>query len=141
MNLDGETNLKERLLPYADKIDPEQFTGEILCDLPNENLEEWDANLSSKVFNKIQSCSIKNMLLRGCFLRNTPYATGVVIYVGPESKIMKNMKKAPTKVSNMMKKMNYMLYSVFLMQIALILIYSIAGVIWDSAESTKHTYL
>jgi phospholipid-translocating ATPase len=81
------------------------------------------------------------MLLRGCFLRNTPYAIGIVIYVGPESKIMKNMKKPPTKVSNMMKKMNYMLYSVFILQIALILIYSIAGIIWDENWSTKHTYL
>ena len=74
-------------------------------------------------------------------MRNTPYAIGVVVYVGPESKIMKNMKKPPTKVSNMMKKMNYMLYSVFALQIALILVYSIAGIIWDENWSLKHTYL
>ena len=74
-------------------------------------------------------------------MRNTPYAIGIVIYVGPESKIMKNMKKAPTKVSNMMRKMNYMLYSVFALQIALILAYSILGIIWDNTWSSKHIYL
>lgn len=57
--------------------------------------------------------SIKNMLLRGCYLRNIEYSVGLVIYVGSESKIMKNAKKAPKKVSFIMKQMNYMLYTVF----------------------------
>jgi hypothetical protein len=34
------------------------------------------------------------------------------VYTGPESKIMMNAKKPPTKISNMQKKMNLMLYSV-----------------------------
>ena len=59
------------------------------------------------------SYSIKNLLLRGCYLRNTDLCYGLVIYVGTESKIMMNAKKAPKKTSNIMKKMNYMLYSVF----------------------------
>jgi len=46
--------------------------------------------------------SIKNMLLRGCFLRNIEYCVGLVVSVGPESKIMKNAKAAPKKVSNIM---------------------------------------
>jgi magnesium-transporting ATPase (P-type) len=57
-----------------------------------------------------------------------------VIAVGGDTKIMKNMKKAPTKVSNMMKLMNLMLYSVFGLQIMVILLYSILGVQWDSAN-------
>jgi len=32
--------------------------------------------------------------------------------MGPESKIMMNAKKSPTKISNVQKKMNTMLYSV-----------------------------
>jgi magnesium-transporting ATPase (P-type) len=38
---------------------------------------------------------------------------GLVIYVGDETKIMKNAKKPPKKVSAIMTMMNYMLYSVF----------------------------
>jgi len=53
------------------------------------------------------------MLLRGCFLRNIDFCVGLVIYVGGETKIMKNAKKPPKKVSAIMTMMNYMLYSVF----------------------------
>ena len=64
-------------------------------------------------FSTFTSNSIKNMLLRGCFLRNIEYCVGLVIYVGDETKIMKNAKKPPKKVSAIMTMMNYMLYSVF----------------------------
>ena len=46
-------------------------------------------------------------------MRNIDNCLGLVIYVGTESKIMKNAKKPPKKVSNIMRKMNYMLYTVF----------------------------
>jgi len=61
----------------------------------------------------MKACNIKNLLLRGCSLRNTPFVYGIVIYVGTQTKIFMNSKKAPRKVSNLMIKMNYMLYSVF----------------------------
>lgn len=41
LNLDGETNLKERVLPF-DNIKEENlgiFEGEIICDYPNEFLD------------------------------------------------------------------------------------------------------
>jgi phospholipid-translocating ATPase len=81
------------------------------------------------------------MLLRGCFLKNTPYAIGVVIYVGNESKIMMNAKKPPSKISNMMKKMNVMLYTVFLFQLAIIITFASLGVSWMSKNSSYHIYL
>ena len=61
----------------------------------------------------IKAYSIKNLLLRGCYLRNIDYCIGLVVYVGNESKIMKNAKKPPKKTSNIMIKMNHMLYTVF----------------------------
>jgi magnesium-transporting ATPase (P-type) len=54
----------------------------------------------------------KQLLLRGCTLRNTEFCIGFAVYMGPESKIMMNAKKPPTKISNVQKKMNTMLYSV-----------------------------
>ena len=46
-------------------------------------------------------------------LKNTDWVTGVVIYTGPESKVMLNSKAAPSKTSNVLHKMNHMLYTVF----------------------------
>lgn len=47
MNLDGETNLKEKFVFDKDfnyaKINT--FKGIVACDAPNENLEEWDGNI------------------------------------------------------------------------------------------------
>ena len=81
------------------------------------------------------------MLLRGCKLRNTEWCFGIVVYTGPESKIMMNAKKPPTKVSNVQRKMNKMLYSVFAFQLILILVYAILSVFWIKSKSSKHTYL
>ena len=51
LNLDGESSLKEkRTVPKIQEISEEDiinFDGEIHCDVPNENLEKWDANIQS----------------------------------------------------------------------------------------------
>lgn len=46
-------------------------------------------------------------------MRNIECAVGMVVYTGKESKIMMNAKDPPKKVSNLMKMMNKMLYTVF----------------------------
>jgi len=38
MNLDGETNLKERIIPFNIQ-NVREFQGRINCDMPNESLE------------------------------------------------------------------------------------------------------
>ena len=114
MNLDGETNLKDReLVVDLKEGDLGNFTGQVVCDKANASIDQWEGNISSANIGKMKSCSIKNLLLRGCSLRNTPYVYGIVVYVGTETKIFMNSKKPPRKVSNLMIKMNYMLYSVF----------------------------
>jgi len=47
-------------------------------------------------------------------LRNTDYILGFAVNTGKETKIMMNQKKAKTKISNVMRLMNTMLYSVFM---------------------------
>lgn len=115
LNLDGETNLKERTLPFTavTELNLKAFCGEIACDAPGESLEMWDGNVHSQLLDKIYNCNMKNTILRGCTLRNIEYCYGLVLYTGQESKIMKNMKKPPRKVSLLMKLMNFMLYTVF----------------------------
>lgn len=81
------------------------------------------------------------MLLRGCYLRNIDYCVGLVIYVGAESKIMKNAKKPPKKVSAIMTMMNYMLYSVFAFQLLLIGTYAGISVSWTNNEGQQAKYL
>ena len=56
MNLDGETNLKEKYV-FAKDFDVQriekELQGEVVCDKPHESLDEWDGNIhySGKVLN------------------------------------------------------------------------------------------
>ncbi len=115
MNLDGETNLKDRELAVNSVKDQKvfEFYGTVDADAPNANLDVWEGRLRSNQLGKPKPCSPKNLLLRGCTLKNTPYCYGICLYVGNQSKIMMNQKKAPAKISNLMRLMNKLLYSVF----------------------------
>lgn len=116
-----------------------------MCDSPNEYLDKWDGNIvyfSLKEQQKVTvNVNAKQLLLRGCKLRNTEYCYGVAVYMGPESKIMMNAKKPPQKVSNVQRKMNQMLYSVFAFQLTLILLYAMLSVFWIKNKASQHTYL
>ena len=51
MNLDGETNLKEKYVfskKFTDLL-MTHFHGEVICDQPNESLDEWDANVNFRL--------------------------------------------------------------------------------------------
>ena len=85
--------------------------------------------------------NIKNLLLRGCFVKNTEFGIGIVVYTGMDSKIMRNQKKAPHKVSNVMKLMNKMLYTVFLFQIALICLFAGLSISWRKHNDITTGYL
>ena len=138
MNLDGETNLKERTLPF-DGVNLKTFMGKVVCDLPSESLEQWDGNVHTQ--SMLVNCSIKNTILRGCTLKNTEYCFGIVLYVGNDTKIMLNAKKAPRKVSKLMRLMNYMLYTVFAFQMTLVVVFAVLSLKWNSANAHNHVYL
>lgn len=145
LNLDGESSLKEKsAVPFVQDLTDENllgFDGEIACDVPNENLEKWDANLSSVQIPEPITLNIRQLLLRGTTLRNTEYVYGIPIYMGNETKIMMNSKPCPTKVSNVMKLMNTMLFQVFMFQLLIILLFASMSMIWQANNAEGHIYL
>lgn len=114
-NLDGETNLKDKMEPIAHaKLDYiMQLKGKLFCDKANHMLDEWDGEIMSPLLPKSVICDIKNFLLRDTVLKNTDWIVGIAVNLGKETKIMMNSKKPKQKVSNMMRTMNKLLYSVF----------------------------
>jgi len=142
-NLDGETNLKDKAVPIP-KLNKDKFltlNGKIFCDSPNHLLEEWDAEIVSSKLKKNVICDIKNLLLRDCVLKNTEYCIGIAINLGRHTKIMMNSKKPKQKVSNIMRKMNYLLYSVFAFQLLIIVFFATLSVIWQSDNAESFLYL
>lgn len=64
------------------------------------------------------------LLYRGAKLKNTEWIWGLVVYTGQCSKIMMNGQRFITKLSTLEKKLNYLLVSMLLFQMAACLLMS-----------------
>lgn len=137
-NLDGETNLKFKqannlLVNLSSAIgNLSHFKGTIITKQPNEFIYEFDAKLDLIINKeKINTELDKNsFLLRGCSLKQTKYVYGFVIYVGHNTKIMKNSPKARTKLSRIESIMNMQIILIFCLQTILSIIGAIFYLIW-----------
>ncbi|KAF9973225.1 hypothetical protein BGZ73_003563 [Actinomortierella ambigua] len=57
--------------------------------------------------------TMTNVILRGCWLKNTDWVYGVVLYAGVDTKMMRNLKKTGLKFSTMEVKLNRMIVWIF----------------------------
>lgn len=108
LNLDGESNLKTR---YAKQetlsTPPERLAGAVIrSERPNRNIYGFQANLELEGESRRIPLGPSNIVLRGCELKNTPWAVGVVVYAGRETKAMLNNAGAPKKRSRLETHMN-----------------------------------
>jgi len=78
------------------------------------------------------SVGFENFLLRGSSLRNTDYAYGVVVYTGHETKIMKNSISSRQKKSHLERKINWLIFSIFLLEISFCLFAAVYSATWNS---------
>ncbi|OAY73026.1 Phospholipid-transporting ATPase 1 [Ananas comosus] len=131
MNLDGESNLKTRYakqetLSWA--ADPGRISGVIRCERPNRNIYGFNANL--EIDSRRVSLGPSNIVLRGCELKNTAWAVGVVVYAGSETKVMLNSSGAPSKKSRLENHMNRETILLSLILIAMCSIVCILSGVW-----------
>ncbi|XP_021352123.1 probable phospholipid-transporting ATPase IA isoform X2 [Mizuhopecten yessoensis] len=144
-NLDGETNLKIRqgipqtakLLRHEDLLD---LDGVVECELPNKHLYDFVGNIRPSGRFAIP-LGPDQLLLRGAMLRNTKWIFGIVIYTGPESKLMLNSSTAPLKRSNVEKVTNTQILILFVILIVMSLVSTIANELWTKWHVDKDWYL
>lgn len=74
-----------------------EFRGTIECEQPNDHLYVFEGTLSIDGEAGKISLSNKQVLLRGCVLRNTEWVYGVVVFTGAETKLVQNSTAAPSK--------------------------------------------
>ena len=65
------------------------ITSTITAEAPNNNLHKFNATMVVPGKDKLVY-TLDHVLLRGCILRNTEWANGVVVYTGADTKIMLN---------------------------------------------------
>ena len=151
-NLDGETNLKVRsalrcgrTLKHARDCERAQFV--IESEAPQPNLYKysgavkwrqrvpWDPKAEPREMS--EPISIDNMLLRGCNLRNTEWALGVVVFTGHDTKIMMNAGITPSKRARIARELNFNVICNFGILLVLCLITAIAnGVAWAKTDAS-----
>ncbi len=143
-SLDGETNLKEKIaLEEYRNINEEEysdFNGLIICDSPNENLNIWSGKIMEYDKDGIY-CDLNNLILKGCVLKNTDYVCGIIVYSGKNTKIMKNAKNVKSKSSKVLKVMNKFLYSLFIFEIILCLLFGYLSLRWEEKKKDIYTYI
>jgi phospholipid-transporting ATPase len=138
-NINGETNLNIK------KINP-NFNIQNISDLnhlcitkkPNEHIYEFEAifhgisnqnNILDINENNKYYFNYDNFILRGSSLKQTEYIIGVAIYIGHNTKSMKNNPLAKQKISRLEKSMNYQILFIFIFQIILSIVASIINLI------------
>lgn len=146
MNLDGETNLKVRecLGPTAKKRSPNEFSNiraSIVCEQPNNSLYTFDGKITLDDDDRATAISTKQILLRGCTLRNTDWICGIAIFTGHETKLMQNASDPPTKRSKVERKMNRLIFILFAVLAAFCTICAVGNGIWVTDNQGPAWYL
>ncbi|NXB39866.1 AT8B2 ATPase, partial [Eulacestoma nigropectus] len=132
--LDGETNMKVRqAIPVTAELGDTsklaRFDGEVICEPPNNKLDKFGGTLHWKE-NKYP-LSNQNMLLRGCVLRNTEWCFGLVIFAGPDTKLMQNSGRTKFKRTSIDRLMNTLVLWIFGFLVCMGVILAIGNAIWE----------
>ncbi|KAB1260649.1 Phospholipid-transporting ATPase ID [Camelus dromedarius] len=138
--LDGETNMKVRqAIPVTSELGDisklAKFDGEVICEPPNNKLDKFSGTLYWKE-NKFP-LSNQNMLLRGCVLRNTEWCFGLVIFAGPDTKLMQNSGRTKFKRTSIDRLMNTLVLWIFGFLVCMGVILAIGNAIWEHEVGTR----
>ncbi|XP_035995987.1 phospholipid-transporting ATPase ID isoform X1 [Fundulus heteroclitus] len=141
--LDGETNLKVKQAltstgEMGDSIEAlSAFEGEVRCEPPNNRLDKFKGTLT--VNGQNYGLDNDKILLRGCTLRNTEWCFGLVIFGGPDTKLMQNSGKTKFKRTSIDHLMNVLVLCIFGFLFALCFILAIGNAIWEVKEGSVFT--
>ena len=131
-NINGETNLQIKKINNNNKIENyDKFNYFCITKKPNEYIYEFEGILyrinDNLKINKddILYYNYDNFILRGSGLRQTEYIIGVAVYIGHNTKSMRNSPLAKQKISKLEVSMNYQIIFIFFFQVILSIVASI----------------
>ncbi|XP_024908720.1 phospholipid-transporting ATPase ID-like isoform X2 [Cynoglossus semilaevis] len=141
--LDGETNLKVRQAltvtgDLGDNVEKlADFSGEVCCEPPNNRLDRFTGTLT--VAGQKYPLDNEKILLRGCTLRNTEWCFGLVLFGGPETKLMQNCGKSTFKRTSIDRLMNVLVLCIFGFLAFMCTILAIGNWFWETNEGSQFT--
>lgn len=149
-NLDGETNLKikqallfstdPKKVKRADEFMDMNF--EIESEGPQPNLYSYEGAVVYEKDGEVnkESATINNLILRGCYLRNTRWIIGVVVFTGDETKIMLNAGLTPSKKSRISRELNYYVIINFVILFLMCFVTGLASGLYYRDTNTSRDY-
>ncbi|KAG8926721.1 hypothetical protein FRC02_008713 [Tulasnella sp. 418] len=147
-NLDGETNLKikQANTQTAKLTAPHlvaQLNGYMRSEQPNNSLYTYEGTmvLNTNGTERSIPMSPDQILLRGAQLRNTPWAYGLVVFTGHETKLMRNATATPIKRTAVERQVNVQIVFLFILLIVLSLASTIGSSIRTWFFSANQWYL
>lgn len=145
-NLDGETNLKEKItVKQTQEMGPEGLRTSkiyIRCAAPNADLNSFDSSLF--VNNPDGECipiNSEQFIQQGVFLRNVDKIYGLVCYTGKQTKLGLNAQAPPIKWTEIEKILNKVSLGIFVAQLILALITGSIGNSWKKHHKESEPYL
>uniref|UniRef100_A0AAX7USF9 Phospholipid-transporting ATPase n=1 Tax=Astatotilapia calliptera TaxID=8154 RepID=A0AAX7USF9_ASTCA len=141
--LDGETNLKVKQAltvtgELGDNIEAlAAFNGEVRCEPPNNRLDKFKGTLTLN--GERYALNNDKVLLRGCTLRNTEWCFGLVIFGGPDTKLMQNSGKSIFKRTSIDHLTNILVLCIFGFLASMCSILTIGNAIWETNEGSVFT--
>ncbi|XP_027029904.2 phospholipid-transporting ATPase VA isoform X2 [Tachysurus fulvidraco] len=132
--LDGETNLKQRqvvrsFIDLDTEFDPMKYNSVIECEKPNNDLNRFRGYILHRNGRR-DGLYKDNLLLRGCTIRNTEEAVGIVIYAGHETKAMLNNNGPRYKRSKLERRMNVDVFWCVIILLVMCLFSAIGHGLW-----------
>uniref|UniRef100_A0AAQ4P098 Phospholipid-transporting ATPase n=1 Tax=Gasterosteus aculeatus aculeatus TaxID=481459 RepID=A0AAQ4P098_GASAC len=132
--LDGETNLKQRQVvrSFFDldcDFDPLKYDSVIECEKPNNDLNRFRGYILHRSGSR-DALYKDNLLLRGCTVRNTEEAVGIVIYAGHETKAMLNNNGPRYKRSKLERQMNVHVFWCVVILLVMCLFAAVGHWVW-----------
>ena len=124
------------------------LTGEMEYDAPNDRIHSFTGKMRLDNLPNDKGevggyfgVGAKNMILRGCMLRNTKWIIGMVVYTGLQTKVMKKQGGARHKLSMLEHTINQCILVILGVQFSLAWLNVIAYAIWQSIWQSQYPYL
>ncbi len=127
-NLDGETNLKLREAVLQGSGMDTPCSGDVRVPAPCADLYSFTGTLRASAGARPQPVSLAHLLMKGTRLRMTRRCRGVVVYVGNDTRMQMNTKKAPSKMPNIERVVNVSMWVAVALQAVMALFTTVAYV-------------
>uniref|UniRef100_A0A672J8F1 Phospholipid-transporting ATPase n=1 Tax=Salarias fasciatus TaxID=181472 RepID=A0A672J8F1_SALFA len=124
--LDGSENTHTH--PTSDRLS-------VVCEPPNNKLDRFCGTLYWR--DKKYPLTNQNMLLRGCVLRNTEACYGLVIFAGPDTKLMQNSGRTKFKRTSIDRLMNTLVLWIFGFLVCMGVILAVGNAVWEREVGSR----